>query len=406
MVRQERETAQTEDSPGPGALSWQGIILRLGLALFGLAAAVTVLELGLRGALGPQLNFHLSYWKYHPLLGHTHPLNLVVDIPFPEHPAGEFRVATNNHGLREDEDTSYEKPPGVFRILALGDSHTDGTANNAETYPNVLESALVSQGLQAEVLNAGVGSYSPFTELLWFHFYGRQYQPEVIVVGLYVGNDLNQMKAFERITIANDGTVFVDGTPLQPRRRPVGEWVGDQVGRSYLYSVASGLLGGLRPETDIPVREQASHACRGCFWQSLDQAYSFHSGDLSADKARNRLDNILTEFQKQADAAGARLIIMLIPTKRQVEGPSADAERFARAADMLGLSAEEREFDSLALETVLDACERAQVEALNLLPSLQEVFANTGEPLYYVTDWHLNPAGHRAVASMLEEIVP
>ncbi len=58
------------------------------------------------------------------------------------------------------------------------------------------------------------------------------------------------------------------------------------------------------------------------------------------------------------------------------------------------------------LATVLAACDRAQVEVLNLLPGLREALAKTGEPLYYSTDWHLNPAGHRAVASILEEIVP
>ena len=398
-------TAKSDSFSGAGTVVRRGATC-LGLVLFGLLVALGLLELILRVTLGPQVGFHLLYRKFDPLLEYTHQENVEAEIPFPEHPNGGFRVATNNHGLREDTETGYPKPPGTYRILVVGDSHTDGTVNNAETYPNILESALVSQGMQAEALNAGMGSYSPFTELLWFHFYGRRYQPDVVLVGLYVGNDLNQMRSFERIAIMEDGTVFVDGAPLKPRRRSAGEWISDQLRRSYLYSILSGVSAGLRPKTDIPPTERAFRVCRGCYWQSLDQAYSFHTGSVTPDEAGDRLENTLTEFEKLVEATSARLVVLLIPTKRQVEGPSADAERFAQAADILGLSAEEREFDDLALEIALDACGQARVEVLDLLPGLQEAYIAAGEPLYYTTDWHLNPAGHRAVAAMLEEIIP
>jgi hypothetical protein len=379
---------------------------RLGLVLFGLLVALALLEIILRVTLGPQLGFHLRYRKFDPLLGYTHQEHVEAEIPFPEYPNGGFRAAANNHGLREDSETGYQKPPGTYRVLVVGDSHTDGTVNNAETYPNVLESALVSQGLQADVLSAGVESYSPFTEMLRFHYYGRLYQPDIVLAGIYVGNDMKHMKGFEDIEIAQDGTVLIDDTPLQPHRRPIAECLADQLHHSYRYNVVKSKWISLASEGEIPPTEQAFRACRGCYWQSLEQAYTFHSGDLDLDQGANRLRNTLTQLREQVHGTGARLIVVLIPTKRQVEGPQSDVGRFAQAADILGLSAEEREFDELALRTALDACDRAQVEVLNLLPGLREAYITAREPLYRTTDWHLNPAGHRAVAAILKEIIP
>lgn len=44
------------------------------------------------------------------------------------HTSPDYHVhfQTNSHGIRSNREISYEKPPGVFRILGLGDSFTLG----------------------------------------------------------------------------------------------------------------------------------------------------------------------------------------------------------------------------------------------------------------------------------------
>ena len=56
------------------------------------------------------------------------------------------------------------KPPGVFRILVLGDSFTVGAnVRQEEAYPKVLEKRLQSvYGPRIQVVNAGVGGWDPF----------------------------------------------------------------------------------------------------------------------------------------------------------------------------------------------------------------------------------------------------
>ena len=380
------------------------VVARPLLALLGIVVVLVALELGLRLALGQRVDYDRAYWTFHPWLGRAHPPHLDVTVPFAEHPEGYFRLVTNNHGLREDADSSYEKLPGVSRILAMGDSHTDGTVNNVETYPNVLEAELVQRGERVEVLNVGVAGYSPFTELLWYHLYGRLYQPEVVMVGLYVGNDLRELGNLNEIAISGEGSVLVDGKALQPRKQPVSDKLKDWLQRSYLYQVAQGGLDGLKPAEELSPPQQAVRVCRGCYWQSLNQSYRFGIGEVDLERAMARLENVLVEFQQQVEVAGGRLIVMVIPTKRQVETLNAvEGERFERAADILEQSPEDRDPALRVREWVLALCERNELEALDLLPGLRARFESERQVLYYSTDWHLNPAGHQAVAELMAE---
>jgi hypothetical protein len=158
-----------------------------GLIFFSTVFTLLVLEFGLRVILGRQVDYDRVYWVHHPIIGHVHPANLNIEIPFAEHPGGKFQLVTNNQGLREDAPTQFQKRAGVPRILILGDLHTDGTVNSAETCPNVLEDVFNNRGKTAEVLNAGVSGYSPLQEYLWFHVFGKKYRADIVMVGLYVG---------------------------------------------------------------------------------------------------------------------------------------------------------------------------------------------------------------------------
>ncbi len=66
-----------------------------------------------------------------------------------------FRI--NSQGMRADRDYRHEKPPGVRRILVVGDSFTVGYEVDVEqTLAMVLERELRHRNLTVDVLNAGV----------------------------------------------------------------------------------------------------------------------------------------------------------------------------------------------------------------------------------------------------------
>ncbi|NNL67793.1 MAG: hypothetical protein HKP30_16210, partial [Myxococcales bacterium] len=96
----------------------------------------------------------------------------------------------NAKGLRDPRDFPYEKPPGTFRIVSLGDSFTMGyEVEVEETFSQVLESRLRAAGRRVEVLNAGVSGYSNAEALLYLERELLRYQPDVVMLSFF-GNDL------------------------------------------------------------------------------------------------------------------------------------------------------------------------------------------------------------------------
>ena len=158
----------------------------------------------------------------------------------PEHPRGYVEIRRNRQSLREDREVPWQKPPGTYRIVCVGDSHTDGVCWNEESYPNRLESLLNSAsgpivpsnidsggagesgarssgtsggrsggtsggrsggrssgsggghsaGIQFDVVNAGFGPSSPYQQLWAYERVHRRFRADLLVVSFYAGNDL------------------------------------------------------------------------------------------------------------------------------------------------------------------------------------------------------------------------
>lgn len=79
--------------------------------------------------------------------------------------------------------------PQLLKVAVTGDSHTDLCATNEETHAGVLEADLLANGTPAAVLGYGSGRYSPLQEYLAFQVVLKPYQPRVLVMNLYTGND-------------------------------------------------------------------------------------------------------------------------------------------------------------------------------------------------------------------------
>ncbi len=103
---------------------------------------------------------------------------------------GSWEFVTNGRGFRNLEDFPYSKPPGVLRVLTLGDSHTQGyEVRQQHTYSAVLERYLEQDGRQAEVINTGVSGFSTAEALVLLEHEGLRYQPDAVVLG-FSANDL------------------------------------------------------------------------------------------------------------------------------------------------------------------------------------------------------------------------
>jgi lysophospholipase L1-like esterase len=98
-------------------------------------------------------------------------------------------VEINSFGFR-DREYATDKPESVTRIVAIGDSVTFGNYLPLEaTFPKQLERRLRRRGVQAEVLNFGVGGYDILQEVALLRSKGLQFEPDAVIVG-YCMNDV------------------------------------------------------------------------------------------------------------------------------------------------------------------------------------------------------------------------
>lgn len=108
-------------------------------------------------------------------------------------------IKINSMGLRDYEHKK-EKDLLTFRILVLGDSFTLGLGVNIEeSYPKVLETMLNKNNngrvyKRYEVINGGVDGYGTEQEYLYYTELGKEYMPDLVIVGLY-SNDIEEVAA-------------------------------------------------------------------------------------------------------------------------------------------------------------------------------------------------------------------
>ena len=346
------------------------------------------------------------YHQGDPVVGKRHRSHVTQRYTWPEHPDGHLVIATNNLGLREDASTTTSPEEGVQRVLAIGDSQTDGLVNNSETWPNVLEAA--SQGRQ-EVLNAGVSGYYMWQYYLWWRTRGVELDPAVVLLGYFVGNDLMEAGG-TRLTLQDDGSWTLDESARDLGSSTRGAWIGFfrrmcrscslaslMINRTIRQAPTYEELGHIRGEGP---EERARHLaalryCLGCVWQSLEQRWLLEGSSQRYARELEATAELLRRFREDARSEGTRFAVVLLPTKLQVE-PGA-ASRGERAAELLGMEDVGAAFDDRVYADVTSLLRRLEIETIHVREALEEEHIRTGEPMYYDADWHLNVAGLRVV---------
>ncbi|MGE3174943.1 MAG: SGNH/GDSL hydrolase family protein [Planctomycetota bacterium] len=100
------------------------------------------------------------------------------------------RYTTNADGFRGPQ-VARQKPPGVFRIVALGDSVMVGHGvDDGEEFVQVAANALNAGGLQqrVEVVNTAMSGYNTTMEVAMLETRGLEWQPDLVWID-FVRND-------------------------------------------------------------------------------------------------------------------------------------------------------------------------------------------------------------------------
>jgi len=158
--------------------------------LFGCIA----MEVALRVIFAHSLDFSMEMWKYavklkrpvaNPDLSFAHAPNRSAFLM-------GVQVSINSEGLR-DREFSLEKPPGVYRVMMLGDSTTLGWGVRQEDTAAKLLERKLNEALplgfnHVEVMNTGVGNYDTVQEVTYYETIGWKYHPDLVVLVFFIND--------------------------------------------------------------------------------------------------------------------------------------------------------------------------------------------------------------------------
>jgi hypothetical protein len=390
-------------------------LVAFGLALLALEGA---LRLALLGSLrAPEYGHTLQMFDPHPTRGWKLKPGIRAHLRTPD-----FSVlhATNSRGYR-DVEHELAKPPGVYRVVVLGDSFMEaGQVGLEESFARVLEGELDgAAGREVEVINLGCSGYGQVQELLALREEGLAYQPDLVLLALFLENDLrNNHPELEQemgwfpdrpfARLGADGELEIFTTPRgtkgymdmqsmsEGQRRAQAErpfWE-----RSLLYDRWTRAFGrGGDPDAEpaadpnIWLGVYATRFDPGLFARGPNRRQlTAPDYERMWDEARAALGPLLAAIGETCDAAAADFLVFTVPGMAEVDRDYQESVR--SRFPTLGLELE-RSNAEVAL-----ACSQHGVEVLDLLPAFRAAQEGGRTRLHHPGDRHWNAAGHRLAA--------
>jgi hypothetical protein len=394
------------NAASPLKLSWRATwALRIGLIIGAFLVPVLALEILFRVA-GPVFpgNYDTGIRLVrHPVYGHYHPPSHQLWIRRDEFTS---HIQTNAAGER-GRSIPVSKPPGTFRILVLGDSFVEAEqVREHERFIRQLEAILNASGgpTRYEVIDGGCGGWGTAQELLYLREQGLAYQPDLILLAFFVGNDLGD----NSIELTLDGKRELAIKPYYVPR--------DDGSLELLEPnpPAPGLLGGianvLRLHSTVynflesGVLRKLGRDDLLSAWRTLDaleqpryQGNLVYRTRLTDDwrSAWELTGTLMGMVRDEAVEHGARFGLVMVPTRAQVStqawrGIAGGPEDQRRGLD--------RNFPNSQLQKIA-----AQLDTpfLDLVPLLRAADSQDQGFLYYERDQHWTAAGHAAAAQAI-----
>jgi hypothetical protein len=380
------------------------------LALTSLSITLGLLELWARREAAYRSSQIRSYGQlvtYSPTLGWEKPAGEEAVYLHSEY---QIIMRLNSRGLRGPE-RDYAKPPGVTRVLLLGDSFVEGTTVGEESLVSTVLEERLNQPSRAryEVINAGTHGYGTDQEYLFFLSEGRRYQPDTVVLFFYP-NDLGDNLAGNRkpfFELQGTSLVLRNSPVPAPRRgakvlRPTYErhrvkpfrgsyalrWLGerlvDAAPRLHRRLARAGIVDqAVTTDQDVPPQEVA------------------YGGREVGPRKKEMWDLEFALIEALARAVreeGARFLVFYVPARFEVN-PSAWEPTMARWKVNASGWSPDRVF--LVLQ---EGCAERGIELVDPRAALRLAEASS-RPAYFVRDAHWSEVGHRIAAEALVPVL-
>ena len=361
---------------------------------FGCIVGLAIIEVSMRV-------FHLSaplQYEPHPLYGWGH---IRETVEWRRGEGEEIESRINAQGLR-DVEHSYAKPKGVRRILILGDSFSEALqVPLEESYPRLLESMLHAEtrgaGFRFEIVNSGTSGYGTDNELLFFRDEGSKYSPDIVVLQFCLCNDVrNNWHELDQVD---------SGGARKPYFVPGADGL---ILKNYPFRGQEGLLTAIKQFLNAHIRlypflregrdRLMSSQAAGGTGIPLDFNVFEKNYSEPWQKAWQVTAGLLSQLKQDVEAQGARLVVVIVPTRFQVT--EKDWRRVLQTYPAMARFEWDLEKPNRLLRGIL---EKEGIVYLDLLPQFQVYAQNHQEDLYLESDGHWNREGHRLAAKLLAE---
>lgn len=326
---------------------------------------------------------------------------------------GEYStyITINSKGLRGEEH-EYQKDADVFRILVLGDSFTAGLqVNDDELFTSLLEERLneIPLDKSIEVINAGVVGYGTTNELTYFIDEGYKYQPDIVLLMFFTGNDVLDNINPPHYKLENDQLIPIKFTYNPDFGTP--PWAQDGTlfrktrnflyTHSRLYSVAIELLA----YSLIQQSPQLSNSLQSMGFVEVTRP-AMNAGNLysflqPSQEAWEMTNALIIELNKQVHSHDSKLIIAVIPDETEVNVKKWE-ELYDKYPNLFNSTGEY----SNPSDQVTQLLNQDAIPHLLLRPPLKTYQQNhENEPIYYQYDGHWKPIGHYLVAQAIGDYI-
>lgn len=323
---------------------------------------------------------------------------------------GEAFFTVNSDGM-PDRERAKIKPQGTFRIAVIGDSFTEAMGMPRERrFTAVMERHLTTcsvLGGNVEVLAFGASAYGPAHELLAMRTQVWQYSPDIVLLQLFLPNDLRG--SVRELSGSAPAPFFVEVN---------GEWQLDSASRHLPGPKLTGFLASLEGEAYrwlrslhlIQAVRVARRMSRLAETSALkDTVYGFEPGadwqvfvpppTTEWERAWRTTEGLLRVIRDEAQAHSARLFVVSVPAGIEVHPVAARREAFlARLGPAARL-----EYPGDRVRAIQ---QRDGIATLDLAPPMRSHAERTQEALYGHANavpglGHWNAAGHRVAGETI-----
>lgn len=332
---------------------------------------------------------------------------------------GHAYVRINSNGLRGPEQP-VRKPDGVLRIAVLGDSYTMAPqVAEDKTFIAVLEKHVQScptvAGRRVEALNFGVSGYGTAQELLMFRHKARHFQPDMVLLAFFTGNDIrNNHRGLDQTPTRPHFVLDAAGRLVEDmsfradagfQRRLTRSWRAfiELSDSSRIIQVTMQAFRNFKAMRNLRAPAHAARAPGGASDDGtqdeigLDAEVYREPTDPVWQEAWRITEALLTRTYEEVRASGATFLLAVLTNGVQVDPDSERRRALTAALDVANLTYPDTR--------VRDFADGKGIPVLTLVQPLSDWVQSHGECLHgFPADpcrGHWNPTGHRLAGELI-----